>query len=95
MTMACGTVLNSTSTTVTPPPGATINGGTGPMVLSQQRSHEVIYPDGRRCIIESRVGAGYVVADLVFWFLVGIIVDAATGKWRSLDADACPGVVVD
>jgi len=28
-------------------------------------------------------------------FLLGILVDAITGDWRTLDADACPGVSVD
>lgn len=95
MSLGCGTILNSSTATVTPPPGATVAGSPGPVVLSQQRSHEVIYPDGRRCILESRVGAGYVIADIVFFFLVGVVIDAATGNWKSLDADSCPGVIVD
>lgn len=76
-------------------PSASTNGGMGLMVLSQQRAHEVIYADGRRCVLESRVGAGYVIADIILTFLIGVIVDAATEKWKSLDESSCPGVIVD
>lgn len=73
-----------------------MNGTPGPVVASQQRSAEVIYPDGRRCIVESRVGAGVVIIDLLLLpLLIPIIVDAVTGNWKHLDADACPGVMVD
>ena len=67
-----------------------------PLAVSQKRSHEVVYPDGRRCIIDSGASAGYVILDILFiWGLIPIIVDAATGNWKTLDADSCPGVMVD
>ena len=95
LTMGCGTILNSGTATITPPRGATVDGNLGPTVVSKKRSHEIEYPDGRRCIVESRVSGGYVLADIVFWFLLGVLIDAATENWKTLDADACPGVVVD
>lgn len=95
LSMGCGTVLNSGHATITPPRGATVDGVEGPISASKQRSHEIEYPDGRRCIVESRISAGYVLADVVFWFLLGVLVDAATGDWKTLDGDACPGVMVD
>ncbi len=92
----CGTIINGSHATVTPPPGGFVDGSPGPVVASQQRSHEVIYPDGRRCIVESRVGAGVVIVDIIFLpLLIPIIVDAVTGNWRHLDAEGCPGVTVD
>ena len=93
--VGCGTVLNGSTSTIVPPKGATVDGVAGPITASNQRPHEVIYEDGRHCIVESSVSAGYVIADVVLWFLVGVLVDAVTGDWKTLDADACPGVVVD
>jgi len=94
-TMACGTVLNSGPSTIVPPPGGTVDGSPAPIIASKKRPHEVVYPDGRRCIIESNVSAGYVIVDILVLFLVGVIVDAATGDWKVLDADSCPGVIVN
>lgn len=91
----CGTILNGGPATIRPPVGATVDGHPGAISASKKHSHEVVYADGRRCLIESQVSAGYVVADLVFWFLLGIVVDGATGNWKTLDDEACPGVVVD
>lgn len=95
LTMSCGTVLNSGPATIYPPQGGTVDGSPTPVPASKQVPHEVVYPDGRRCIIESRVSAGYVIADVILLFLVGVIVDAATGDWKVLSADACPGVIVN
>jgi hypothetical protein len=91
----CGAVLNSGSATILPPRGATVDGNEGPTVVSKKRSHEIVYPDGRSCIVESHVSGGYVLADIVFWFILGVLIDAATEDWKTLDADACPGVRVD
>lgn len=92
----CGTIVNGSHATITPPIGAYVNGTPGPVVASQHRSHEVVYADGRRCIVESRVGAGVVIVDVILLpLLIPIIVDAVTGNWRHLDASACPGVIVD
>jgi hypothetical protein len=94
-TVACGTVLNGGPATIIPPPGATIDGVAGPVPASKKISHEVVYPDGRRCIVESGVSAGYLIVDVVLLFLVGVVVDAITGDWKVLNADACPGVIVN
>lgn len=94
--MGCGTILNGGPATLIPPPGATVDGVAGPISVSQKTAHEVTYQDGRRCIVESRVSAGYVIADvLLFTFLIGVLVDAVTGDWKTLDAGACPGVIVN
>lgn len=93
--VGCGTILNSGPATIVPPPGATVDGVAGPIPASKKLPHEVVYPDGRRCIVESSVSAGYVIADVVLLFLVGLIVDGITGDWKSLSADACPGVIVN
>ena len=95
LVMGCGALLNGGNATITPPRGATVDGFEGPISASKKRSHQVVYEDGRTCVVESGVSAGYVVADVVFWFLLGVLVDAATGDWKTLDDDACPGVMVD
>lgn len=95
LTTGCGTILNSGTARVSLPPGAMIDGVQGPVMVSQQSSHDITYPDGRHCYVESHIGAGYVIADIILLFLVGLLVDAATGDWRTLNADACPGVMVD
>lgn len=30
------------------------------------------------------MSAGYVIADVVFWFLLGLVVDGVTGNWKTL-----------
>jgi len=37
--------------------------------------------------ITNHVGAGWIVLDVLFTGLVGIVVDAATGSWYELDQD--------
>lgn len=95
--MGCGTVLNGSTTTIMAPPGSSIDGMMvqGPVVVSQHHPHEVVFPDGRRCFIDSRISIGYLVADVVLLFLVGVIIDAVTGDWKVLDAGMCPGVIVN
>ena len=93
-TLGCGTILIGGSVTIVPPPGGTVDGVAHPISASKKSSHQIVYPDGRVCIIESGVSAGYVVADIVFWFLLGIIIDGATGNWKTLDEGACPGVTI-
>jgi len=95
VSMGCGTILNSGTATIRPPRGATVDGQEGPTAVSKKSSHQIVYADGGSCVVESSVSAGYVVADVVFWFLLGLLVDGATGNWKTLDADACRGVLVD
>ena len=94
-TMGCGTVLNGGPATIIPPPGATIDGFAGPVPANKQIPHEIVYQDGRRCLVTSSVSAGYLIADIFLLFLLGVIVDAITGDWNTLDAGACPGVIVN
>jgi hypothetical protein len=91
---ACGTLMNSSTAMVTPPPGATIDGVAGPTPLSKNEPHQIVFADGRSCVLQPKVGAGYVLGDIFLTGLVGVVVDAVTGKWTKLDASACPGVVV-
>ncbi|MBL9016737.1 MAG: hypothetical protein JNL83_21295 [Myxococcales bacterium] len=95
VSLGCGTILNSGTARITPPQGATVDGQYGPIEASQKRSHHIVYADGRTCVVESGVSAGYVIADVVFWFLLGLVVDGVTGNWKTLDEEACPGVIVD
>ena len=94
-TIGCGTVLNGGPATLIPPPGATIDGVPGPIPANKQIPHEVVYPDGRHCVVVSSVSVGYLVVDIVLLFLLGVIVDAVTGDWKVLDAGMCPGVIVN
>jgi hypothetical protein len=94
-TSSCATILASKTATVTPPPGALLNGAPGPQVVSKKASALVQYPDGRTCVVGSQVSAGYVIADIVFTFLIGLVVDGVTENWKTLDESACPGVLVD
>lgn len=94
-TIGCGTVLNGGPATIIPPPGATVDGVAGPVPANKQMPHEVVYPDGRRCVVVPSVSVGYLVVDIVVLFLVGVIVDAVTGDWKVLNADQCPGVLVN
>jgi hypothetical protein len=92
----CATIFNSRTATIVAPPGSGVDGGPTPAIASQKRPHEVVYPDGRRCIIESNVSAGYVIVDIIFfWTILPLIIDAVTENWKVLDAGACPGVMVD
>ena len=38
-------------------------------------------------IVTSSAGAGWIIADVFLTFVVGIIIDAATGSWLSLDRE--------
>jgi hypothetical protein len=92
--IGCGTILNGAPATIVPPPGASVDGVAGPVTVSKVGPHQVVYPDGRQCIIQPRIGVLYVVGDIVFFF-VGILVDAVTGGWNVLDASSCPGVIIN
>ena len=60
--------------------------------LNNHRDHMVIFrKEGHQdvvCEITASVGAGWVILDVVGG-LIPVIVDAATGKWKSLDRGAC------
>lgn len=92
---ACGSLLNNGPATVSAPPGTAIDGAFGVTQLSKKRSHQVQFADGRTCLITSKVSPLYVLGDVVVWGIVGILVDAVTSDWKTLDAGGCPGVSVD
>ncbi|HEY5948424.1 MAG TPA: hypothetical protein VIV40_23165 [Kofleriaceae bacterium] len=95
-TMGCGTILNSRTATIYAPGGSSVDGAPSPIMASQKHAHEVVYPDGRRCIVESSVSAGYLVLDIVLFFTVlPLVIDAVTENWKTLDADSCPGVMIN
>ena len=78
-----------------PRPGATIDGqAVSSLSVSKQVPHEVVFADGRRCITSSSVSAGYVIADVVLWFLVGLIIDGVTGDWRTPSTAISAGVSI-
>lgn len=91
----CGAILNSNTAVVNGPPGTRVNGAPVPAIINQKTSNQVVFPDGRTCIITSSASAGYIIADILLTALLGVIIDAATGGWKVADADACPGIVVD
>ena len=93
-TVGCGTVLNAKTVTVYPPPGGAIDGVGGPLRVNQQGSHIITYPNGSQCLMNGGISVGYLVVDIVLLFLIGVVVDAVTGGWTVLDANACPGVQI-
>ncbi len=51
----------------------------------------VIWPDGAmaQCRVGTALEPHWIVLDLLVLGLVGPTIDAATGRWRDLDRDAC------
>lgn len=100
--VACGTLFNSGSKSVSmssEPSEAEVyvdggRRGITPITLEldNQSEHTVVFrKDGHEevtCQIGTSVGAGYVILD-VLGGLVPVIIDAATGKWKSLDKETC------
>jgi hypothetical protein len=89
----CGAIFNEKAVMTNPPPGATIDGQPGPQVLVQAHPHEVVYPDGRRCMIQPKIKGMYIVGDILT-FPIGLIVDVVTDDWKVLDAGYCAGVMI-
>lgn len=99
----CATILNDDTRLVTiqsNPPGAQIvvdgvPAGVTPATIpvSNSDDHHIVIngPGGAQgCFLESHVGAGWVVLDIILLpLLVPIIVDAITGEWASLGQTAC------
>jgi hypothetical protein len=91
----CGAILNSSTVTVNGPQGTEVDGASVPATVNQKGSHQVVMPDGRRCVLTSDAAAKYIILDILFTGLIGIVVDAATGDWKTLNSDGCPGVTVN
>jgi len=103
MTSGCGVIFTSSHQVVTfdsDPRGAEVilDGmpiGRTPMQVSvdNRRSHMVAFEmEGAypaMCQLQASVGALWVVLDVLFTGLVGIIIDAATNGWTTLQANAC------
>ena len=96
----CATLLRGPTTMVTvrsDVPGAEVlvDGevrGATPVVLALEHraSHNILVRHGavaRAYRLESTVGLGWIVLDLVLTSLVGVIVDAVTGAWSSLSQE--------
>lgn len=98
----CATLLARKTTPVSMnsnPVGAEVwidgnRAGTTPVTvtLDHKDEHVIVFTkEGyteTSCRINRKVGAGWVVLDVVLG-LLPVIVDAATGSWNSLDADVC------
>ena len=99
----CGAIFTSGQATVridSDPQGAdvTIDGmpmGKTPLVtrVSNRQDHVVqFHMSGQAastCVLTSSVGAGYVILDVLFTGLIGVIIDVATNGWTELDQDGC------
>jgi hypothetical protein len=99
----CATILNEDTRLVTiqsNPPGAQIvvdgvPAGITPATIPVSNSddhHIVINGAGgaQGCFLESHVGAGWVVLDIILLpLLIPIVVDAITGEWASLGQTGC------
>ena len=58
------------------------------MVVVTSHAPHVIASQTASCAVTTSVGAGWILLDLVAGF-VPLIVDAATGAWKSVDATPC------
>ncbi len=98
----CATLFTQDRETIavssaTPGSSVTVNGapyGQTPAAVSVDKTKTqtivVTAPDGRAytCTANATVGVGWVLLDILAGF-VPIVIDAATGKWKSLDAKTC------
>ena len=99
----CATLFNRSSKTIplsSNPAGAEvwINGslrGITPLSLDldNHKSHTVVFRrEGYRdviCQLDSKVGAGWVILDILWGGLIAVVIDASTGQWRSLRQGSC------
>lgn len=99
----CGAIFNSSQQPVTVTTNAiggeiTVDGqptgqpAPGIVMVGNHEGHTigVRTPDGAMgtCQLTTSISAGYVILDVVLTGLIGVIVDAATGAWKSVD-DRC------
>jgi len=101
--LGCGAILNGTSKNIeiqSAPSGASITGDpvvgdyTTPTSIKLQRKHEYILTftkegyEPATARIDKNLRAGILILDILITpFLVGVIVDAATGAWFNLSPD--------
>lgn len=100
--LGCAALFNSSTKDVSlnsDPSGATVlvdgnRRGTTPttLELDNNSSHTVTFQmDGHEnmsCEIGTSVGAGWVILD-VLGGVLPVVIDAATGKWKSLEKGSC------
>lgn len=98
----CGTLFNSSTKGIamssTPDKAEVfVDGnrmGTTPLTLEldNQENHAIVFKkEGYKdvtCDIKTKVGAGYVVLDILGG-LIPVVIDAATGEWESLGKETC------
>lgn len=104
---SCATLFKGSSSKVdfsSDPGGAQVyvNGnpiGTTPinLKLESKRTYNIEFRkegyDSRNYTITNHVGAGWIILDVLFTGLIGIVVDAATGAWYELDQDAVNAIL--
>ena len=94
----CATLLSGNTQTISieANPGAAIivdghQVGTSPAVIevSSHDDHDIVVGE-KGCHLGAGVSVGWVVLDiLLIELIVPIIVDAATGNWKSISTDEC------
>ena len=98
----CATLFNEKRKTVSissNPSGAEVwinnsRRGITPLLLelSNQKDHTILFRmRGREngiCELTTSVGIGWVILD-IFGGLIPVVIDAATGSWKSLDSSNC------
>lgn len=100
--VGCGTLFNGKTSTISMssnPVGAEVivdgdRMGTTPISLdlSVKEEHRVVFRmdgyDEVTCILNRKVGTGWVILDILGG-VIPIIIDAATGSWYELSENAC------
>lgn len=103
MLSACGAIFSSSTATInvnSEPQGAEVVVNGNPMgrtPLQTQVSNretqtiQLRFQDGKvsTCVLPAKLGAGYVVLDVLFTGLIGVIVDAVTNGWTELSQTSC------
>ena len=65
--------------------------GVGPttFTVSAHTSHTIVVGD-RSCQLDTSVGGGWIILDVLFTgLIVGLVIDAVTGEWSTVDPSAC------
>lgn len=100
---ACGAIFSSSTAVISvnsEPSGAevVINGnpmGRTPLQAEvsnrESQTIQLNFDNGESstCILPTKLGVGYVVLDVLFTGLIGVVVDAATNGWTELARTSC------
>ncbi len=68
--------------------GLEVGKSPGVVEVSSHVDHDIVV-GGRGCHLDAEVGVGWVIADIFLTGLIGVVVDAVTGDWRSIHASEC------